>query len=272
MTVAGTSRLETALRSRGADAPPGIIPYFTAGYPRRHDTASLLLSAQSAGCVAAEVGIPFSDPIADGPTIQATGTRALANGMTPALALSQIAEARRLGVTIPLAVMVYANLVMAHGIDEFLRGIAGEGADALIVPDLPAGEAEETRRLAQARGIALIPMVAPTTPAARLAAVCHGATGFVYCVSLAGTTGARAALSGSAITLLERVREATALPRALGFGISRHEHVVTLTGHAEAVIVGSALLDAVAAEASAPARAAERFLKALGAEGGGGAV
>ncbi|MFN2569288.1 MAG: tryptophan synthase subunit alpha [Candidatus Dormibacteria bacterium] len=255
--------LDAAFARRAGDALPGVIPYFTAGFPEIDDTPGLLLAAQEAGCLAAEIGIPFSDPMADGPTIQATGTRALANGMTPEMALSHIAEARRQGVTIPLAAMVYSNLVMAHGVDSFAAGLTAAGADALIVPDLPSGEAAEIRDVAATHRLALIPMVAPTTPIERLASVCAGASGFVYCVSVAGTTGARATLGGSAIALLERVRTISALPRALGFGISRHQHLIELAGHAEAVIVGAALLDAVTADAMRPTKAARRFLVEL---------
>lgn len=272
MTMAApANRLDTAFAARPPGVQPGIIPYVTAGFPQLNDTPALLLAAQDVGCLAAEIGIPFSDPIADGPTIQATGTRALANGMTPRLALRQIATARRQGVTIPLVLMMYANLILAHGVDDFARDAAEAGADGLIVPDLPDGEAADIRTAFSAHHIALIPMVAPTSPTERIASACAGAGGFVYCVSLAGTTGARASLSTTAISLLERVREVSPLPRALGFGISRHEHLVALTGHAEAVAVGAALLDAIAAEPSVPSAAAGRFLLRL-AGGRGGQV
>jgi tryptophan synthase alpha chain len=257
------SGLDAAFAGVAGRSLPGVIPYVTAGFPRLDDTPSLLLAAERAGCIAAEVGVPFSDPIADGPTIQSTGTRALALGMTPQLAIEQISLARAAGVTIPLAIMVYVNLVMARGIDAFVGAVASAGADALIIPDLPAGESAECGVAAGRHGLALIPMVAPTTSDARIADACAHARGFIYCVGVTGITGARQSVSPDALSLLDRVRAVSPLPRALGFGISRHQHLQELAGHTEAVVVGSALLEAIDAGAADPAGAAERFLTQL---------
>ena len=264
--VAG-ARLADAFARRDPQGLPGLIPYVTAGFPRRDDTAALLAAAERAGCLAAEVGLPFSDPLADGPTIQRTSQRALENGMTVNRALDQVGAARAQGVALPLALMTYVNPVMSYGLERFAHDAAGAGADAIIVPDLPLEEAGQLRAAADSAGLALILLVAPTTPDARLAAACRHASGFVYCVSVTGTTGARTDISEEAMDLLRRVRNVSDLPRALGFGLSRHEHMLALRGHAEAAVVGSALLTAVAAEESDPAGAAERFLRAmLGAE------
>ena len=261
------SRLAEAFARRPADGLPGLIPYFTAGFPERHDTPRLLAAAERAGCLAVEVGIPFSDPLADGPTIQRSSQQALASGMTAAGALAAVAEARDGGLTIPVVLMTYVNPVLAFGLERFCAQAAAAGAEAVIVPDLPDDEAAQLRDAADAAGLALILLVAPTTTAARLEAACRRATGFVYCVSVTGTTGARARISQEAMDLLVRVRAVTTLPRALGFGLSRHEHIRALRGRAEAAVVGAALLDRIAAGQGGPVDAAERFLaELLGAE------
>jgi tryptophan synthase alpha chain len=257
------TRFDAAFANR-RDAPlPGLIPYLTAGFPRRDETPQLLKAAQDAGAMALEVGIPFSDPLADGPTIQRAGWRALQNGMTLKLAIEQVAEARMRGVTVPVALMTYLNPVLAYGISAAARDAREADVDGFILPDVPAGEADEIRDVLRTNGIALIPLVAPTTPEPRVARIVSGATGFVYCVSVTGVTGMRDAVPGEAITLLETVRRHTDLPRALGFGLSRHEHINALQGHAEAAVVGSALIDAVEAEQEDAAGAVQRFCAAL---------
>jgi tryptophan synthase alpha chain len=261
------SRLAGAFAGLDPGGLPGLAPYVTAGFPRLDDTGAMLRAAERAGCLLAEVGIPFSDPLADGPTIQRTGQRALENGMRLPLALEQVARARAAGLRLPLALMTYTNPVLAHGVDRFAADCAAAGADAVIVPDLPVDEAIDLRAAADRSGLALILMVAPTTTASRLEAACRRATGFVYCVSVTGTTGARARISEEALDLLRRVRDVTPLPRALGFGLSRHEHLEALRGRAEAAVVGAALLDAVSADPGDPAAAVERFLLVM--RGGG---
>jgi tryptophan synthase alpha chain len=260
--MAPGERLTAALRE-GRDGGPALVPYVTAGFPRRDDTVAVLHAVQAAGCAAAEIGIPFSDPLADGPTVQRAGWQALRNGMTTTLAIEQAAAARRAGVTIPLAFMTYLNPVLSHGVDSFCAGAAAAGVDGLIVPDLPADEAAGVRDVAHSNGLALIPLVAPTTPDARIVSACRGACGFVYCVGVVGTTGARADIAPEAFDLLDRVAVATRLPRALGFGLSRHEHLVALRGRCEAVVVGSALLSAMAAQPDGGAEAATAFLRGM---------
>jgi tryptophan synthase alpha chain len=261
--AAPASRLAEAFARRRPDDLPGLVPYVTAGFPHRDDTPALLAAAERAGCLAAEVGIPFSDPLADGPTIQRTSQQALANGMSVARGLAAVAAARDRGLTLPVALMTYVNPVMAFGLERFCAEAAAAGAEAVIVPDLPADESAELREAADAAGLALILLVAPTTTPARLEAACRRATGFVYCVSVTGITGARDRVSQEAIDLLMRVRAVTDLPRALGFGLSRHDHLRALRGRAEAAVVGSALLDRVGSAPGDPAGAAERFLREL---------
>ncbi|MFN2581775.1 MAG: tryptophan synthase subunit alpha, partial [Candidatus Dormibacteria bacterium] len=190
-------------------------------------------------------------------------TEALRNGMTLHLAIEQINDARQRGVTIPLAPMTYINPVLAYGIDAFVRDAYDAGADGVIVPDLPADESATLRDAAHGAGLALIPLVAPTTTPERLARVCAGAAGFLYCVSVTGVTGAREALAPEAMTLLDSVRHLTALPRALGFGLHTHEHLERLRGRAEAAVVGSGVINAIDGDREHPVEAAERFLRSM---------
>ena len=256
------ARLAAALAAASPPALPALIPYVTAGFPQLDDTPRLLAVAQEAGCAAAEIGIPFSDPLADGPTIQKSGTQALRNGMTPALAIEQVKTARASGVSIPLAVMTYVNPILAWGTARFAEACANAGIDAVIVPDLPSGEAGDMRAVLNAAGVGLVPMVAPTTTPARLDTACAAAQGFVYCVAITGVTGRRETVPEEALALLDSVGQHTRLPRCLGFGISRHDHVRTLIGHAEGAIVGSALID-VLADADTPFASADSFLRSL---------
>ncbi len=225
MIASPDTRFHGAFAAREAGTPPGLIPYFTAGYPSLESLVELLLCAQRTGCIAAEVGIPFSDPLADGPTIQRTGQVALRNGMTLAAALAQVAEARGEGVTIPLAVMTYVNPVLSFGVDDFARAAAAAGVDGVIVPDLPLDEAAGVRGAVHAAGVALIPLVAPTTTPDRLARVCSTAAGFVYCVGRHRRDRGSGDDRDDAIALLDAVHRLTPLPRALGFGLSTHEHL-----------------------------------------------
>lgn len=264
MTLSAAAyRFAGAFAAPAGDGAPGVIPYFTAGYPRFGDTASLLLAAERAGCLAVEVGIPFSDPLADGPTVQRTGWQALQQGMTLPAALEQVREARDAGLRLPVAVMTYVNPVLSRGLDRFAQEAAECGVDGVIAPDLPADEASSLRLALAGCGLVLIPLVAPTTPESRLARIVEGAGGFVYCVGVVGVTGARDALAPEALRLLESVRRLTSLPRALGFGISRREHLEALAGRTEAVVIGSALLDAIGRDPSRPVAAAEEFLRSV---------
>jgi tryptophan synthase alpha chain len=261
--ASGPRRLSAAFDARPAASPPGLIPYITAGFPRRESTPTMLEAAERAGCLAVEVGIPFSDPLADGPTIQRSSQRALHNGMSVSLALEQVARARTTGLALPVMAMTYINPVLAYGMERFCADGAEAGLDGVIVPDLPDDEADDLRAYAGAAGLALIPLVAPTSTPDRLRRACEHARGFVYCVSVTGTTGARSQIAPEAFSLLDRVRKTTTLPRALGFGLSRHEHLAALRGHCEAAVVGAALIEAVAASQHDAPGAVERFCTSM---------
>lgn len=263
MSAAPVTRFDRAFAARDAASPPGLIPYFTAGYPHLDSTAALLAAAQRVGCIAAEVGIPFSDPLADGPTIQRSGQVAIHNGMTLALALQQIKRARDRGLTIPVAVMTYVNPVLSFGVAAFAAAAAASGVDGVILPDLPLDEAADLRTAMHGAGVAVIPLVAPTTTADRLARICSSAAGFVYCVGVTGVTGARRSVADDAIALLDSVHSLTPVPRALGFGLSTREHLAALQGHAEAGVVGSALIDSIGTDPEHAVAQAETFLGAM---------
>ncbi|MBM4438331.1 MAG: tryptophan synthase subunit alpha, partial [Actinobacteria bacterium] len=205
-----------------------------------------------AGADLLELGVPFSDPIAEGPTIQRASQRALDNGTTLDHCLAAVAELRA-GVSAGLLLMGYANPFARRGLGRCVDALSAAGGDGLIVVDLPPEMSGDLASACRARDLDLITLAAPTTPLARMRVIGSGATGFVYCVSLTGVTGARTQLDRSLPEFLGRVRTVTALPRVVGFGIAQPEHVQALRLHAEGVIVGSALIDIV--ERSEPGQA-----------------
>jgi tryptophan synthase alpha chain len=239
-----------------------LIAYLTVGYPRPDDTPSLVEAAAQSGADAIELGIPFSDPLADGRTIQAASQVSLAGGMTVARALEAAKGARR-KTDVPLLFMTYLNPILAYGLERFCRAASDAGVDGLIVPDLPPTESAELRRAADVSRIDLVFFVAPTSSDAGIAAACRAATGFIYCIAVTGVTGARAQLDSAVLPLIETVRRHTRLPIVVGFGISRPEHLEALAGKADGVIVASALLDAIARAPGDPATEVRRFLSGL---------
>ena len=206
--------------------------------------------------------MPFSDPLADGPTIQHSTQVALEQGMTLAEGLALTSRLRAAGVTQPLLLMGYVNPILAYGVARCAADAANAGADGFIVPDLPPEEAGELEAACRVHGLALVFLLAPNSTPERIAAVVSHATGFVYLVSLAGVTGARDQLPPDLAVFVDRVRGATSLPLAVGFGIATPEHAAAVGALADGVIVGSALIKAVAAAAD-PAAAAGRFVRAL---------
>jgi len=256
------SRIASTFARLRAERRLGLIAYLTVGYPRLDSTPSLVEAATRAGADAIELGIPFSDPLADGRTIQAASQAALKSGVTVARALES-AMAARSKTDVPLLFMTYLNPILAFGLDRFCRAAAEAGIDGLIVPDLPAAESDDLRRAADAWELDLVFFVAPTSSNAGIAAACRAATGFIYCIAVTGVTGARAKLDSGVLPLIATVRQQTSLPVVVGFGISRPEHLQTLEGHADGVIVASALLDAIAQAPDDPVGEVGRFLTAL---------
>jgi tryptophan synthase alpha chain len=211
------------------------------GYPSIEGSVEAGLAAADAGADLLELGIPFSDPLADGPVIHAAGTEALAAGATPHRVLG---ACERLAARVPVVLMVYANIVLTAGAQAFALRAAAAGAAGLIVPDLPHDEALELRAACDMEGLALVPLVAPTTTPERIAEIGADARGFVYTVSLTGTTGERAELPPRLADTVARVRASSDVPVAVGFGISTPAHARAVAEIADGVIVGSRVVRA----------------------------
>ncbi len=222
-----------------------FMPYLTAGYPSLEETVLLAGRLRAAGADVVEIGIPFSDPLADGPTIQFSSQAALRGGATPVKVIEMLAELKKIFSGGAVVVMTYANPVFHAGIEEFSSMLRDAGCDGVIVPDLPPDEGAAFYRACRLKGVATVMLAAPTSPDERLRFVAEESEGFVYCVSLAGVTGVRDKLSDLAVPFLERMRSLTDKPLALGFGVSRPEHVAAVRNVADGVIVGSALVEAI---------------------------
>jgi tryptophan synthase alpha chain len=247
VTAAGVDRIAAAFSGHGKRA--ALMPYLMGGFPDAESSLAAGEAAAAAGADLIELGIPFSDPLADGPVIHDAATRALAAGATPHSVL-RVCEA--LSGRLPVVLMVYANVVLAAGPEAFALRAASAGAAGLIVPDLPHDEAGELRAACDSEGLALVPLVAPTTTAERVAEIGADARGFVYAVSLTGTTGERLAVPGEGLAnLVGRIRAATRLPVAVGFGIATGEQASAVAEVADGVIVGTRLVRAAGEEGPA---------------------
>ncbi len=223
-----------------------FVPYLMAGDPDLATTEAMLLELSAAGAACIEVGIPYSDPLADGPTIAAAGARALAAGVTPADVLALIARARERGCA-PIVAFSYYNPIDRYGLTRFADAARAAGAVGVIVPDVPFEEAAPLRAALHARALLYPVLIAPTTPLERARRLCASATGFVYVVARLGVTGADRGFEGAVLAeRMAALRSVTDMPLALGFGIARPEQVRVAARLADAVIVGSALIDAYA--------------------------
>ncbi len=246
----GIERIAAAFASSGKRA--ALMPYMMGGFPTLEQSAQIGHACVRAGADLLELGVPYSDPLADGPVIHEAGTRALAAGASLAGVLEL---ARALAPSVPVVLMCYANMVLAPGAGAFVERLAQTGASGLIVPDLPLEEASEVLAACDACGLALVPLVAPTTPPERLALIGGRARGFLYTVSVVGTTGERAALSERFAEIVAAAKDATGVPVALGFGISTPAQAAqAAAAGADGVIVGTRLVRA-AAESEDPAGA-----------------
>ena len=238
----GIERIAAAFESSGGRA--ALMPYLMGGFPDLERSLAIGRACAAAGAALLEVGVPFSDPLADGPVIHAAATAALGAGVTTSQALEVAAG---LATEIPVVVMCYANPIFARGLEHFADGLAEAGISGLIVPDLPVEEADAVLEACDGRGLALVPLVAPTTPQQRLELIGHRARGFVYVVSVTGTTGERSAVDGTLAALLGRVRDHAELPVAVGFGISTPAQArAAADAGAAGVIIGSRLVRAAA--------------------------
>ena len=240
------SRIPRRFAALKAEGRAGLIPFITAGDPDPATSLELLRALPEAGADLIELGMPFSDPMADGPAIQAASQRALKAGMTLSGTLALVERFRAGDEATPLILMGYYNPIYRRGPADFVREAAAVGVDGLIVVDLPPEEDEELRPLAEAAGIAFIRLAAPTTGEARLAILLGGASGFVYYISITGITGTRSAALDDVARAIARLRAHTPLPVAVGFGIKTPEDAAGITRVADAAVVGSALVQVIA--------------------------
>jgi tryptophan synthase alpha chain len=255
----GEARIAAAFEAARADGRAALMPYMMGGFPDRRASLAVADAYADAGADLVELGVPLSDPLADGAVIHSAATRAIAAGVT----LDGVLEVcARVADRLPVVLMAYANMVLAGGgAEAFARRAAEAGAAGVIVPDLPFGEAEEARAALQAPGLACVPLVAPTTQAERRARICAAARGFVYVVSDVGTTGERGSLPPALAELTAAVKVDAEVPVAVGFGIGTPEQAAEVGRIADGVIIGTRLVRMAAEEADPPARIRE-FLEA----------
>jgi tryptophan synthase alpha chain len=249
------NRLTKAFKNK-----PIFMPYFPVGYPNIDISIDVLEALAKNGADIIEVGLSFSDPLADGPVIQKATQIALEQGVTVAKVIKAVAELRRRGVEIPLILMGYMNPLLAYGLEEFVRDARAAGADGFIVPDLPPEESDEFAALLG--DLPQICMLAPTTPDERMEQVARKARGFIYLVSVAGVTGSRSDLPPGLDELVARVRAHTDIPVCLGFGIGTPEQARAVGKLADGVIVGSACVRAIG-ESAQPVQTAKEFAEAF---------
>lgn len=240
-----SDRLAEMFARTRAEGRPAVIPFLPAGWPELADTVRLAEAAIEGGADALELGLPFSDPLGDGPVNQQAYERAIANGCNTETVLAAVAELRARGVRAPILVMGYFNPVLAYGVNRFVQAAARAGVDGFIIVDLPPQEAEELEAPARAAGLHMVYLLAPTSTEDRIRLVAQHGSGFIYCVSVVGITGERRELSAELPEFIGRVRAATDLPLAVGFGISAREHVQAVGALADAAVVGSAFVRAI---------------------------
>jgi tryptophan synthase alpha chain len=260
---AGTELIAEAFaRARANGRPAALMPYLMGGYPDLDTSQAIGLAYADSGADLIELGVPFSDPLADGPVIHAAGTAALRAGATLPGVLD---VARVIAERVPVILMCYANLIVVRGVERFADALVAASVSGLIVPDLPLEESADVRSACARRGLAFVPLVAPTTPADRLARIGAGASGFLYTVSLTGTTGERTGTRADLGAAITRAAASTQVPVALGFGISTPEQAAGAAAcGADGVIVGTRLVRA-AGEAADPAAAVAELVQAFSA-------
>ena len=238
-----------------------FIPFITCGDPDLETTAALVRAAQESGADLIELGIPFSDPTAEGPVIQAASTRALAAGTTTDRVFDLVRDLRR-DVTVPLVFMTYANLVYSYGTDRFLEKSAEVGVQGLILPDVPFEEKNEFAPACRAHGLELISLIAPTSEA-RIGKIAREAEGFVYCVSSLGVTGVRAEITTDIGAMVRLVKAEKDIPCAVGFGVSTPAQARQMASQADGVIVGSAIMKLIAAHGRDSVPAVAEYIRSM---------
>lgn len=246
------SRIAETFAALRASNKRALIPYLTAGFPNLNSTGGLLHALVRGGADIIELGVPFSDPIADGPTIQRASTEALRAGTTLPAVLQMVRQFRTTNADTPVVLFGAYNPFFHYGLERLAEDLAAAGADALLIPDVPAEEGAEVEPILRGAGLDLIYLVAPTTPMARKREICAHGSGFIYYISLKGVTGARTNLTLDLHQPLSELREATDLPIAVGFGIGTPEQATAVARSADGVVVGSALIDLIFRNSDSP--------------------
>ncbi len=258
-----TTRLQQAFKTLRETGRKGLVPYITPGDPGLETTYELLVAMARGGATAIELGMPFSDPAADGPVIQRACERALARGVKLNAVIEVAARAVK-ATGVPIVMFSYLNPLLRHGLERLAQDAAQAGLAGVLVTDLPAESAQGFSQALQRRGMDLVSLVAPTSTEARIAQIAEHATGFLYAISVTGVTGTRTQLSADAASLLQRIRRVTQLPVAVGFGISNAEQArESWAQGADAVIVGSAIVRKIEEFGAQAPQEVERFVRQL---------
>lgn len=239
--VAGNNAIAQKFEARKG---PLFIPFITAGDPTPGATVEIALALEEAGADILELGVPYSDPLADGPTIQRASARALRHQVSIRDCIRMAGEMRQKGLTIPVILFTYVNPVLQYGIERLFQEMKEYGLNGILIPDLPVEESGEVKRISEAYGLPLISLVAPTSEK-RIQKIAEQADGFLYCVSSLGVTGARSELGAGVEAFLQEVKKHSRVPIAVGFGISRPEQMAQLAPHCDGLIVGSALVQVI---------------------------
>ena len=258
----GLEAVSAAFTLARSEDHAALMPYVTLGFPNRKSSLDIVQAISQVGADLIELGVPFSDPLADGPTIQHSTQTALQQGTTTRGCLEMVSELRQRGITQPFFLMGYYNPILAYGVSRYVTDACAAGANGLIVPDLPVEEARDIESACQSQHLALVYLLAPTSTHERAVKVAAHTSGFLYLVSLTGVTGARQALDPNLDAFIRRARQVAHTPMAVGFGISTPEQAREVGKLADGVIVGSALV-AVIAQAAEPALAAASFVRSL---------
>ncbi len=250
-------RIEETFARLKAEGRTGFVAFLTVGYPDVESTLRIVPALIEGGADVIELGVPFSDPLADGPKVQEASFHALEQGVTVETCLDVVRKLRDRGVEAPIVPMGYYNPLMAYGLARFTKDAAEAGVDGLIIVDLPPEESDEMLAACEAAGLRLIYLVAPTSTEDRIREVARRASGFVYCVGVTGVTGERDEIAPGLAEFVGRVRNATNLPIAVGFGISQRKHFEAVARIADAAVIGSAIIDEIAR--SDPSEQSERL-------------
>lgn len=240
-----------------------LLMYLTVGYPHRDSALDLIPAIVEGGADMIELGVPFSDPLADGATVQRASEQALRNGVNVARCIQTVRSLRERGIAVPIVFMGYYNPMLQYGIERFCADAQAAGVDGLIVPDLPPEESDDLQAACARHDIDLVYFLAPTSTDERMREVAARASGFIYCVSLTGVTGSRTVIASQLTTFLERARAITDVPLAVGFGITEPQHAQEVAEIADGVIVGSALLNIVERAAEGGVEEVRAFVAAM---------